>query len=167
MIRWYAAYTQPRNEALAMEHLARQGFDVYCPRYQKRRSHAGRIDLVTAPLFPRYVFVAIDSAAQRWHAINSTVGVSSLVTAGGTPCAVTSKVISELKRREDPRGFLSLEPAFARLAPGTPVRVTAGAFEACRGLFEALKDEDRVAILLDLLGRKVRVVIEMSTVEAA
>ena len=68
MNRWYAAYTQPRNEALAIEHLARQGFDVYCPRYQKRRSHAGKIDLVASPLFPRYVFIAFDPEAARWQA---------------------------------------------------------------------------------------------------
>ena len=33
---------------------------TYLPRYLKRRRHARRVDIVAAPLFPRYLFVAID-----------------------------------------------------------------------------------------------------------
>ena len=108
MNRWYAAYTQPRNEALAIEHLARQGFDVYCPRYQKRRSHAGKIDLVASPLFPRYVFVSFDPEAARWQAIRSTRGVIDLVKNGLDPSPVQEFILTELREREDEGGFVVL-----------------------------------------------------------
>ena len=47
------------------------------------------------------------------------------------------------------------------------VRVLDGAFSSCLGLFERVGDNERVAILLDLLGRKVRVVIGVDEVAAA
>jgi transcriptional antiterminator RfaH len=45
--------------------------------------------------------------------------------------------------------------------------VREGAFSACLGLFDGVTDRQRVSILLDLLGRKVRVVLDTDMVEAA
>ncbi|MGD9769432.1 MAG: transcription termination/antitermination NusG family protein, partial [Pseudolabrys sp.] len=57
--RWYAVQSQPNAENKAVAHLARQGFETYLPRYLKRRRHARRVETVAAPLFPRYLLVAI------------------------------------------------------------------------------------------------------------
>ena len=54
-----------------------------------------------------------------------------------------------------------------RFAPGDKVRVIDGVFDACLGLFEGMADRERVAILLDLLGRKVRVILDGDAVAAA
>src|SRR5207248_8970534 len=74
--RWFVAHTHPHAEGKATAHLNRQGFDIYLPRYLKRRRHARQVETVVAPLFPRYLFVAIDLNVQRWRSIYSTVGVS-------------------------------------------------------------------------------------------
>src|SRR5512143_673906 len=103
--RWYVAQSQPHAERKAVWHLNRQGFETYLPVYQKRRRHARRTETVLAPLFPRYIFVAVDLAAQRWLSIRSTVGVSNLVCNGDVPAAVPDGVIDALKHREDERGF--------------------------------------------------------------
>ena len=42
-----------------------------------------------------------------------------------------------------------------------------GAFSSCFGLFEGMAERERIAILLDLLGRKVRVVLDADLVAAA
>ena len=63
------------------KHLGRQGFQVYLPRYTKRRRHARRVDTVAVPLFPRYLFVSV-AVAQRWHSIRSTIGITRLVANG-------------------------------------------------------------------------------------
>src|SRR5437762_12539601 len=77
--RWYVAQTHPHAETKASVHLRRQGFAVYFPRYLKQRRHARRIEKIAAPLFPSYLFVAIDIATQRWLSIDSTFGVTRLV----------------------------------------------------------------------------------------
>ena len=81
MIRWYAVYTQPHGETKALEHLLRQGYSAYLPRYRARISHARRHQTVLRPLFPRYLFAGIDRASMRWRPILSTVGVADVVRA--------------------------------------------------------------------------------------
>jgi transcriptional antiterminator RfaH len=164
--RWYVVQTQPHSEGKADLHLRRQGFLTYLPRYQRQRRHARRIETVFAPLFPRYMFVKVDVTAQRWRPIYSTIGVSRLVCNGEWPAPVPCEVIHTLKGREDPRGLVQLDrqPRFAR---GDKIRVLDGVFSTCFGLFEGMHDDERVAILLDLLGRKVRVVLAADFVTAA
>lgn len=163
---WYVVQTQVHAENKAVANLKRQGFDVYLPRYLKRRRHARRIETVPAPLFPRYLFVGFDRMLARWRSIHSTVGVSHLVRYGDEPAIVPEYVIAELRAREGEDGFVKLSraPQFAR---GEKIRVVDGAFSACFGSFEGMADRDRVAILLDLLGRKVRVVLDGESVAAA
>ena len=67
--RWFVAQTHVHAETKATFHLARQGFEIYLPRYLKKRRHARRVDTVAAPLFPRYVFISVDMATQRWLSI--------------------------------------------------------------------------------------------------
>ena len=164
--RWYVVQTRPSSEARAATHLERQGFEIYLPRYLKSRRHARRTEAVAAPLFPRYLFVAIDVAVQRWRSVQSTIGVARLVCHGDNPAEVPNSVIRDLKLGQDERGFVQLE----RKHPfklGEPIRVLDGVFSAYLGLFERMTDSQRVAILLDLLGRKVRVVLDADAIEAA
>ena len=164
--QWYVAQTHPRAEEKAAAHLARQGFPIYLPRYLKRRRHARRVETVAAPLFPRYLFVAVDMAAQRWRSIQSTVGVMQLVRNGEAPAAVSNRIVEELKNRECGLGFIQLDqsPTF-RL--GDKLRVIDGVFCDSLGSFEGMSDGERVTILLDLLGRKVRVRLDAEFVTAA
>jgi transcriptional antiterminator RfaH len=154
MKRWYAVYTQPRNELLASEHLARQGFGIYLPRYPKRRSHARRVDVVPAPLFPRYLFIEFNSEVDGWSVIRSTRGVIDLVRNGRDPVPVADTIIEQIKRREDEHGLVVLG-RFLNLKPGARVRIDAGPFADCEAIFESKRDDERVMALLSLLGRKV------------
>jgi len=164
--RWYVVQTQVNGEVKAGENLRRQGFEIYLPRYLKRRRHARKVDFTAKPVFPRYMFVAIDVATQRWRSVQSTFGVSRLVTNGDEPAVVPDGVISALQAREDAKGFVTMDakPAFAT---GDKVRVLAGAFMDNAGLFNGMADHDRVSILLDMLGRQVRVLLDADLVAAA
>ena len=121
---------------------------------------------VLAPLFPGYLFVAIDIHAQRWLPIDSTFGVTRLVRDGDRPAAVPLAVITALKCREDAKGLIILDQR-PRFSPGDKVRVLEGSFRDCCGLYDGMSAGERVAILLDLLGRKVRVILPTDKIEAA
>lgn len=164
--RWYVVQTHINAETKAAANLDRQGFAVYFPRYLKRRSHARKVDTVARPLFPRYLFVAVDLASQRWRSIQSTLGVSHLICWRGKPASVEDVVVDELKAREDERGFIEVERR-SRFSPGDEVRVVEGAFTDSLALVEGVSDQQRVAILLDLLGRKVRVLVRPDLIAAA
>jgi transcriptional antiterminator RfaH len=163
---WYVVQTQVNAEAKAARNLLRQGFEIYLPRYLKRRSHARKIEKVAAPLFPRYLFVRIDMATQRWRSIHSTFGVSRLVCNGPDPAPIARQILSSLRSREDESGYVKLDQR-PKFSLGEKVRVLAGVFAENSGLFDGQADRDRIAILLDLLGRKVRVSIEADMVAAA
>ena len=165
MIEWFVAHTRAKAETVAATNLARQGFAVYCPRYRKRWRHARREEMRAAPLFPRYIFVGMDIARARWRAISSTVGVSHLVGAADRPAPVATAIIDEIRAREDETGWVNLAPEIP-FAPGDTVRVTTGALCDQLGLFEGVTDDERVTVLLDLLGREVRAKLPIETVAA-
>src|SRR5262249_36809337 len=150
-------------EAKAAWHLRNQGFEPYLPRYLKRRSHARRIDHVPAPLFPRYLFIALDLEIERWRAVRSTVGVSELVLNGDLPAPVPRGSADDIRAGEDGRGYVRLRPRLD-LARGDAIEVTDGPLCGASGIFECAADEERVVVLLDLLGRQVRTRVPLETV---
>jgi len=163
---WHVVHTHPHAEAKAGAHLVRQGYSIYLPRYLCRRRHARRVDTVAKPLFPRYLFVAVDQLMQGWRAIQSTIGVAHLVCNGGQPAVLPSAVIDELLGRQNEAGFIQLDTR-AVFSRGDKIRVVDGVFAASLGLFDGMPDRERVAILLDLLGRKVRVILYSDAIAAA
>ena len=164
--QWYVAQTRHLSEARAAHELEAQGFAVFLPRYLKRRSHARKVTWVPAPLFPGYLFVSFDPAVQRWRSVNGTIGIARLVLGDDGPAPVPSGIITELMARRDEKGYIAL-PQRTDFRSGEVVRILEGSFENAFGLFENFTDQDRVAVLLSLLGRKVRVVLDESLIEKA
>ncbi len=148
--RWYVAETQPRKEALAVEHLVRQRFDCFLPRYRKTRRHARKIDTVLAPLFPGYIFVRFDRKQVNWLSINGTIGVRRLICGGAGLLSPMPRHVMEQLQRRCPNGIF--EYALIALAVGEQVRITTGPFADLIAQVRSLDDRGRVALLLDILG---------------
>jgi transcriptional antiterminator RfaH len=162
---WFVVRTQSRAEEKAMQHLTNQGFVAYLPRYRRRVRHARRNEIVLRPLFPGYLFVNLDPERCRWRSINGTVGVREILTNGDTPLSVPDRIIEEIRAREDETGAVKLvAPTFAR---GQVVRLLEGPMADVNGLFEEMRDENRVVLLVSLLGRKVRMQVPAAAVAAA
>jgi transcriptional antiterminator RfaH len=162
MKRWYAVQSRPRSELEAAANLSRQGFEVYLPRHRRTRSHARRRDLVSYPLFPGYLFVRFDALRDAWRSAASTFGVSRLVGPPDAPLPIPDPVIDHIRSREDPEGFVVA--ATSELRPGDQVCVASGPFAEMRGIFEAKTGEERIRILLSILGGEVRVNVRLSQI---
>jgi transcriptional antiterminator RfaH len=162
---WYAVHTHPREEFKALSHLRRQNYQVYLPRYTKTIRHARKSERVIRPFFPRYLFVRLNLAVNGWRAIRSTVGVNDIVCFGEQPAPLPAGVIEALQGRET-EGLIELANKNA-IKPGENVIVLNGPFAHQLGLCVSVSDNERVAILLDLLGRKVRVLMDTDVVTAA
>jgi len=165
MTAWYAVQTHARAEDKAAFHLRRQGYTVYLPKHLKRRKHARRIEWVPAPMFPRYLFVAVDPGATRWWSIRFTVGVSQLVCFGKAPATVPAEIIDEIKAHQDEHGLVRMH-AVCGFRRGDKVRIIDGPLSDLEGLFDGTSDEVRVTVLLDLMGRQVKVRVRVETVYA-
>ncbi|HUH83604.1 MAG TPA: transcription termination/antitermination NusG family protein [Stellaceae bacterium] len=166
MITWYAAYTQANAETKAAEHLQRQGYLAYLPRYRRHVRHARRQSLVLRPLFPRYLFVGIDRLVQRWRPVRSTVGMVGLVACAEEPVPVAAAIVAVLRAQESDGAFDLLSPT-QRLRAGDDIRVTQGPFADLIGRLLGVADHERVFVLLDLLGRSVRAEVAALAVEPA
>ena len=163
MDRWYVVHSHAGAEANAARHLQRQGYRVYLPLWRKRRSHARRVEWLAAPLFPRYLFVRFDIECTRWRAVQSTVGVSHLISVGGLPAPVPEGIVEAIRSREADNGLIEIVPSFSK---GEPVVIGEGPFLDQIGLFESLDDAARVTVLLGLLGRAVKVKVPAYAIRA-
>ncbi len=165
MKQWYVVHTKPNGENLALANLDRQGYRAYMPQYLKRRRHARRVDWVRSPLFPRYLFVALDVTRDMWRAVNSTFGVNHIVCHGEKPTPMPSGVVEDLLSREDENGMVPLN-AKRDWRKGERVRVLDGPLSEYQGFFERFSDEERVILLMDMLGRQVPVRVPLGVVGA-
>lgn len=163
MTAWVVAHCHANAETKAEAHLRRQGFDVYLPKFKTTRNHARRIETVIRPLFPRYVFVGLNEAAVHWRPIRSTIGVCNLVSAGDHPLPVPDWVIDQLQHREDANGLFASESG-EPYRKGESITVTGGPFLGCQGAFESISGDQRVAVLLDIMGRQVKTVVSRGSV---
>jgi transcriptional antiterminator RfaH len=161
--RWYVVHTHAHAEETAKRNLVQQGFTAFLPQYAKKRRHARKTETVRAPLFPRYLFVAIDVARARWRTISSTIGVQHLICHGEAPVPVPNGVIDDIRARADEKGLVPVTQDIP-FKKGDVVQVTSGALAQQVGLFDCASDEERVFLLLDMLGRQVRIKVPLDTV---
>ncbi len=164
MKRWYAVNALPQQEVRADRNLRRQGFYTWLPLYRRVRKHARRVDNVFAPLFPGYLFVRLDPEVERWRSINGTFGVIRLLCNGDIPLAVPDGLVETIMQRRDESGLVAL--ATRRLAVGNAVKVAFGSFAQLEGLVQEMPGRDRVIVLLNLLGRKVRASVPFTDLAA-
>jgi transcriptional antiterminator RfaH len=161
--KWVVVNTHPHKEAFATDNLERQSFSVYCPLVRKQIRHARRVQDVLRPLFPSYLFVQIEPAMQRWQSICSTFGVRSLVCCGERLSYLDDGFIRSLKTRE-------LEGVIVR--PQTPysvsqqVRLSGGPFDGLVATIIEMNEKERLIVLMDLLNRPVKVMVDASNVMA-
>ncbi len=163
MAEWIVAHCHANAEIKAEAHLKRQGFAVYLPKIKKTRRHARRLETVVRPLFPRYLFIEFDENSTHWRPICSTVGVSYLLTAGERPLTTPAWVIEQLRQREDKNGLFSgaCEKLFNK---GDAIEITSGPLAEHSGIFDGLDDSQRVAVLLDIMGRQVKTLVPLEAI---
>lgn len=162
---WYVVQTQLRGEETAARNLRRQGYETFWPRYRRLVRHARRRHEVLRPLFPGYVFVRLDVDVCRWRSINGTLGVRCILGDGLRPRAVPEPIMAEILSRTDPRGEVRL--LTKGMVPGQAVRLVEGPLADVTALLEEIGDEERVTILLSVLGRPVRVKVSLADLQSA
>jgi len=148
---WFAVVTKPRSEAIAHEHLLRQGFDCLLPRLRRIRRGPSGLKSQVECLFPNYLFLRADTQHTSLAPVRSTRGARGVVRFGGVPAEVPEAVIENIRKRVDEAdGFVRLEAPL--LTPGQSVRLTDGPLSGLDAVFVMNEGADRVRLLLQLLG---------------
>jgi len=153
---WFLAQFKPNSHKIAERNLRRQKFQTFLPLHEETKRRAGRFTTTLRPLFTGYMFVAFDASKGGWRAINSTYGITRLVSFSDDPQPVPLDLISRLMLRCDEGGKL-LPPRI--LKPGDAVEISGGPFAEFVATVEKVDPDQRVWVLLDLMGRTTRVAV--------
>ena len=150
MKKWYLIRTKPRHEQIAIDNLRSQNYHVYCPK--------GLINKKNVVLFPGYLFIQLDVNLQNLSPIKSTKGVSNFVRFGITYAQIPDRIIQLIKTNEK----LTSEKInnLSKFTPGENVLITEGLFKNCNATFESLRSDERVILLLNILGQQQTINIE-------
>lgn len=155
---WYLVYSKPRAETLALENLERQDYRCYLPLITATRKHKGKLTSQVEPMFPRYLFISLDTRNDNWAPIRSTIGVTRIVRFGVEPTVVPDSLIQALMDREDEMGLQT--PPRREFQRGERVRIYEGPFKDYEAIFLARNSNERVVVLLQILGKDSRVAID-------
>jgi transcriptional antiterminator RfaH len=125
---------------------------------QKLRNQ--RVQVVTEPMFSRYLFIQLDDETQNWGPIRSTLGVSKLVSFGPQPAKVPPAFVAFLQNASP----YELERMFS---PGDTVQVAAGPIRGLEGRYLTHDGDMRAFVLIELLGQPQRLCMELETLRVA
>src|SRR5215472_15089443 len=121
---WAVVATHPQAERWAAANLNRIGYETYLPLYAARvRDRVLRTltRLVHRPLFPGYLFVAIDGP---WTPIRYAPGVRELLMDDGRPSICPRASVEALQAHDELRRTST--PPGAAWPPGTPCSLATG-----------------------------------------
>jgi len=134
------------------------------PRLRTHRLRNGILTETVMPLFPCYLFARFDLESGLYRVLH-TIGVAGVVCAGATPSEVDSSIIEEINRRGE-NGIIELPQK--TFNAGERVRLTDGPMEGFAGIFEQYRSgSKRVALLLNVVGACMKVVVPTTSVTAA
>ena len=161
---WFLVQVKPNCDAVAERNLDRQGFATFLPREDVTRELRGRFVTRRRPVFPGYLFVSFDPAQGLWRKINATYGVARLVSFGAEPAAVPDGLVAELQARCSQAGVL-LPPEHLQI--GDAVVLTRGPFANFAAEVVDLAPDQRVWVLLDVMGAERRVAVDAAQLRGA
>jgi len=164
MNHWYLIQFKPNSYRLAERNLHRQGFETFLPMQKITRRKASRFVGDLKPLFPGYMFVSVKCELAPWRAINSTIGVSKLVSFESQPKPLPLQLISGLMLRFDASGTL-LPPK--SLNEGDSVEMLTGPFANFIATVDTIDPEQRIWVLLDFMGQKARMQVTADQLQLA
>ncbi|MDB2405215.1 transcriptional activator RfaH [bacterium] len=151
---WFILQYKPNSHHQAAKNLNRQGFEIFLPLHDNTSQRLSRFISTSKPLFPGYMFIRFDRAASEWNKINNTYGVSRLITFSSLLKPIPSIFVDNLMMRYDLSGKLL---PIKKLNKGDQVTVLTGPFANFIATVEKYEADQRIWILMDLMGRKTKI----------
>ena len=151
---WFILQFKSNSHHLAAKNLNRQGFETFLPLHDITARRLTQFKNTSKPLFPGYMFVRFDRAESEWHKINNTYGVSRLITFNSILKSIPTTFIDRLIMRYDSSGKLL---PIKKLKKGDQVKVVEGPFADFIATVETYESDQRIWILMDLMGRKTKI----------
>ena len=151
---WFVLQFKSNSHNQAAKNLNRQGFETFLPLHETTSRRLSRFINTSKPLFPGYMFIKFDRTESVWHKINSTYGVSRLITFNSILKSIPTIFVDHLMKRYDLSGKLI---PIKKLKKGDQVTVLKGPFANFIATVEKYEVDQRIWILMDLMDRKTKI----------
>jgi len=153
MKKWYLIKTKPKQENTAIINLKNQKYTTYCPIVKFNKKNV--------VLFPGYIFIYLDKKNENWSPVRSTKGVINFVRFGLNFAQVPEQVIEYIKANQS----ASEEKLknINKFKPGDKVQINDGVFKNCIAIFKSFKPDERVILLINLLGQQQDLTVKQET----
>ena len=151
---WYVVATKSNEETVAKVNLENQGYPVFLPKLSLKKRRQGQWKEVTEALFPGYLFVSLVLGVDDPAPIRSTIGCFGLVRFGQVYTPVPREFIESLQAIESETSDVE-----APFKPGDKVHLAFGAFAGVEAVFDMARGNNRVQVLLRLLGKVRRLTV--------
>ena len=152
---WFILQFKSNSHHLATKNLNRQGFETFLPLHDTTSRKLSRFINISKPLFPGYMFIRFNKTESEWHKINNTLGVSRLITFNSILKSIPTTFVDSLMMRYDLSGKLL---PIKKLKKGDQVTVLTGPFANFIASVEKYEADQRIWILMDLMGRKTKII---------
>lgn len=163
---WFLLTSKPHKDEVAEFQLRNQGYDVYRPLAKRLRTQRGKVITKVESLFPRYMFIHLDNGVNdNWAPIRSTTGISSFVRFGAEAARVPEALILSLKQQEAMLGERAID--LDRFHSGDKVVITEGPFRGLEAIFQRYDGEERVMLLLEILHKPTKLMLNPGQIYAA
>jgi len=167
MQHWHLLMTKPREDERAQQHLLNQGYELFRPLLRQYQVKNGKQVAVEESLFPRYIFIRLDDVQSNWAKIRSTRGVAKMVRFTDLPAIVPEVIISELKGQCNDVNTIDItknKPYVYQM--GDEIQVTEGSFKGIQALIKKQVAEDRVLLLMNILGKEQELEIPLNQIKS-
>ena len=155
--KWCIAQIKPNSYRSAIQNLERQGFEAFLPKMEITQRKENKFVVKNAYVFPGYMFVCFDPHSITWSKINSTYGVSKILTSNKKPSEISSDFILALKNRYE---INSNPMQKEKLHKGDSIKFYAGPFVDLIAKVESVDKNNRIWVLLESMDAKHRLKIK-------
>lgn len=159
---WFAVETRPRHEKKVSMRLREKGIEVFMPLFSENHRWSDRRRIVEMPVFPRYVFVRIESTIEARVPVLRTSGVMGLVGNRGLGAAIPEEQIDNVRNIAAQKIPLSPHPF---LIVGERLRIRGGSLDGVEGILAAINGDLSLVVSVDLIQSSVAIRIEGYGVE--
>ena len=159
---WFILQFKANSHHRATKNLNRQGFETFLPLHDITSRKASKFINTSQPLFPGYMFITFDRTETEWHRINNTYGVSRLVTFNSVLKSIPTLFVNNLMKRYDLSGRLL---PIKKLKKGDQVKILKGPFADFIATVETYETDQRIWVLMDLMGRKTKLEAYVNNLE--
>jgi transcriptional antiterminator RfaH len=161
-LAWFCLRSQPKHEHIAAAHLRSDArIETFLPRIRFRRATRRGSVWVTEALFPNYLFARFDWQQSLRH-VQHIRGVQTVVHFGIRWPTIADETIAAL------RSFWADQEVHTvsdQLTAGEEVRIISGPMQGLHAVVSRpLPARERVAVLLDFLGRQTAVEVALENV---